>query len=130
MDKNQYFAVTEAIAKIEDDAAKIDRINEILGINIREPNEAKAFKEKIIGNDTILISSSSSEVTVSFSGVEATEKSFALAFIKTLLSVIGARAIDKYLPEPKVTKKADGNKRDGNGSPAPHRPLPIKGSNY
>lgn len=130
MDKKQYFDITGILVSDYEDKVKVDRINEILGINTREPNEAKALKEKIVGNDTILVTAGSSNVTVAFSGAEATESTFALAFIKTLLAVIGARAIDKFLPEPKVEKTKNAGKRDGNGSPAPVRKLPIRGGNY
>ena len=131
MDKKQYFAVT---AIMQDDAKtdtdKLSEINQLLGVNVNDPNEVKALKEKVLGNDTILVSHADGQVTVSFAGGEATASLFGMAFLSVLLNAIGARAIDKFLPEPQIEKKLDGGKRDGNGSPAPSRPLPIKGRNY
>lgn len=131
MDKNQYFAITAIMQNDElDETAKLSEINQILGIDVNDPNAVKAIKEKIIGNDTILVKEVDGQTTVSFGGFEASAATFGSAFLAVLLNAIGARAIDKFLPEPKVEKKIEGGKRDGNGSPAPSRSLPIKGNNY
>ncbi len=131
MDKNQYFAVTAIMQNDAlDDTTKLSEINQILDINVNEPNDVKKLKEKVIGNDTILVKEVDGQTTVSFAGFEATAPLFGRAFLSVLLNAIGARAIDKFLPEPKVEKKIEGGKRDGNGSPAPSRTLPIKGGNY
>lgn len=131
MDKQQYFSVTALMHAAElDDTARLEQISQILGVNVNDPNEVKKLKEKVIGNDTILVAHSDGDVTVSFSGFEVTAASFGMAFMTALLNAIGTRAIDKFLPEPKVEKTKDAGKRDGNGSPAPVRTLPIKGGNY
>lgn len=133
MDKLQYTAIVAILANdaINDDD-KVNEINKVLGIDISDETQARTFKEKVIGNDTITITKDTGTVAVEFSGVAVTGPSFAIAFIATLLNVLADRALDKFLPEPVPADKENksGSKRDGLGSPAPQRSLPVRGGNY
>lgn len=134
MDKQQYFAITAIMqAEGKSDTDRLSEINQILGINVNDPNEIKALKEKVIGYDTIVVTQGTDQVTVSFAGREVSASLFGIAFLTILLNEIGSRAIDKFLPEPeaKVEKTKSASKRDGNASPASDRRLPIRnGASY
>lgn len=130
MNKTQYQAISGVLAGDQSDEDKLALINAALDTDITDRVKAKALKEKVIGNDTIEIEVNGDQTTVSFSDAGSTASSFGLAFITTLLAVITERALDKFLPEPTQPKTASGTKRDGAGSPAPTRSLPIRNGNY
>lgn len=130
MNKTQYQAISYVLAGEQSDEDKLLLINAALETDLSDRAKAKALKEKIIGNDTIEIEVNADTTTVTFSDAGATASSFGLAFITTLLAVINERAIAQFLPEPKQPKTASSAKRDGAGSPAPTRSLPIRGGNY
>lgn len=132
MDKTQYQTVSGILAGDLSDAEKLTMINAALETDLSDRAKAKALKEKIIGigNDTIEIMINGDTATVTFSDTGATASSFGLAFITTLLAVITERALAQFLPEPKQPKTASGTKRDGAGSPAPTRSLPLRNGNY
>jgi hypothetical protein len=132
MDKVQYHSIIDLVT--DDDliqSRKIEEINTILGVDIDNLSDAKTLKEKVLAsNDTIVVTKGVDTVSVEFDGIETTAPSFGIAFIANLLNVLASRAIDKFLPEPAQAKEKSGTKRDGLGSPAPVRQLPIKGKNY
>lgn len=130
MNKTQYQAISAVLAGDQSDEDKLLLINAALETDLSDRANAKALKEKIIGNDTIEIEVNGDAATVTFSDTGATASSFGLAFITTLLAVINDRALSKFLPEVKQPKTASASKRDGNGSPAPTRSLPICNGNY
>lgn len=133
MDKQQYHSIAALVA--DDDlitTRKTEEINAILGIDIDNQDDAKTLKEKVLASTgTIIVTNEADKtVTVNFDGFETTAPTFGIAFIANLLNVIAGRAIDKFLPEPEQPKTASASKRDGLGSPAPTRELPIKKGNY
>lgn len=122
MNKTQFQAISYVLAGELSDVDKLSAINSALETDLSDRANAKALKEKIIGNDTIEIEVNGDSTTVTFSGAGATASSFGLAFITTLLAVINDRALSQFLPEPKQPKTASAAKRDGAGSPLPADP--------
>ena len=126
MNRQQYdqiVAVLRDEAKTDED--KVTEINAVLDTDISDRATAKALKEKLVGYDTMTVDTDANDmVTMSFGNIEVTGTSFAIAFIATLMNVIAARALDKFLPLAKP-EKATGSRDGAAASPAGDRMLPA-----
>jgi len=131
VDKNQYATISYVLAaSVLTEGEKIEKINETLGIDITDRAAAKTLKEAIIGYATLEIETTSDRTTVTFGDISSTAETFGIAFITCLMMNINSKALDSFLPEPQQPKTASAGKRDGLGSPAPARGLPVRGGNY
>ena len=107
------------------DNDKVSEINKVLDTDISDLPTAQALKEKLVGYDTMTVNTDANGmVTMSFGNIEVTGTSFAIAFIATLMNVIAARALDKFLPLAKP-EKATGSRDGAAASPAGDRMLPA-----
>ena len=126
MNRQQYDQIVAVLREegITDDD-KIAAINTVLDTDINDRATAQALKEKLVGYDTMTVETdANSMVTISFGNIEVTGTSFAIAFIATLMNVIAARALDKFLPLAKP-EKATGSRDGAAASPAGDRMLPA-----
>lgn len=119
---DQVSAILRGDLPNDDKALEIDKV---LGTALSDLTNATAFKDKVIGNETMIVTNNADgTVSVSFGGVEVTATTFALAFISTVMNVLANRALEKFLPQEKPAP-ATGSRDGAAASPAGVRALPA-----
>lgn len=131
MDIEAYKQIKDLMNGPMESASKISAINTILKpTDINDVIAATKLCEQILGTATVKVTFDNSLATVTIGDIVTTQPTFGLAFMAALMQAIEAKALDKFLPEPKQPKTASASKRDGLASPSATRGLPIRGGNY